>query len=95
MKTKIVLSLLCLALFSCQSSARKGEPMTIEKLKKELRSYLEPEKQLAADESAIIYVVDLLDHQEYKQGTLEDEKVRTVFTDEVKSVREALALFFL
>lgn len=68
MKTKIILSILCLVLFSCQSSAQKGEPITIENLKKELRSYLESEKQLTAGESAIVYVVDLADYQEYKQG---------------------------
>jgi hypothetical protein len=68
METKIILSLLCLALFSCQSCAQKGEPITVKKLKKELRSYLESEKQLTAGESAIIYIVDLADYQEYKQG---------------------------
>ncbi len=68
MKTKIILSILCLVLFSCQSFAQKGEPITVEKLKKELRSYLESEKQLNDSDSAIIYVVDLADYQEYKQG---------------------------
>lgn len=69
MKTKIILSLLGVILLSCQSSGQKRELITIDKLRKELRSYLESENELKANDQAIVYVVDLLDYQEYKQGT--------------------------
>ena len=65
MKTKILITLFCVVFFSCNSFGQKNAVTTVEKLKSDLRAYLENEKQLNVGESAIIYVVRILDFQDY------------------------------
>lgn len=68
MRTKIILTLIAFAGLSCQSSGQKNN-LSEDELKKGLKSYLQAQNQLSANDSAIIYVVNLLNFDEYNEDT--------------------------
>lgn len=69
MKTKILIILFCTVYFSSNSFGQKNEVITVEELKSKIRAYLENEKQLNFGESAILYVVSILDSQDFSGET--------------------------
>lgn len=68
MGTKIILTLIAFAGFSCQSSGQDNN-LFEDKLKDGLKSYLQAQNELSENDSAILYVVDLLNFDEYKEMT--------------------------
>ncbi len=66
MGTKIILILIVFVSISCRSSGQNNN-LSGDKLKGELKSYLESENKLSLDDSVIIYVVDLLNFKEYEK----------------------------
>jgi hypothetical protein len=68
MKSKVIISLLGLILFTCKSNAQQKHLPSTEDLGKSLRSFMEAQKELDTEDQAVIYVINLLDYQEYKQG---------------------------
>jgi hypothetical protein len=68
MGTKIILILIALVGLSCQGSGQ-DKNLSEDELKKELKSYLQTQNELSEGDSAIIYVVDLLNFDEYNGET--------------------------
>lgn len=69
MKSKVIVALLGFILVTCQGNAQQEHALSADNIKKDLRSFLETQKELNTGDQAVIYVINLLDYQEYKQGT--------------------------